>query len=821
MARPCASPLRYLFRASDAVAAIAVLTMMPAQAALAHGLAGESTAPSVAESGAARSEARFASAAFDSAVSVRPLGTPLMLEVNVNGVARGIAPFRMIDDGLWAAPQVLADLGLRLKGSQQATLVALDQEFVSGVTFDPGQQTISFMVETSRLAVGTTRLNFDDQSAPAAASATGMVLNYDINTNYSGGRLGLSGFSETRFFSGNMLLENTTLLQTGNSGLGSGANVVRFDTTLTYSFPDKRLSIRAGDIITRQTGFSRPTRLGGVRIGTDFALQPYFVPNPVPAFFGEAALPSTVDLFIDGLRRFSGQVAPGPFEIGTGANRVNGAGLAQIVITDALGQVSAIDFPLYDTPLLLREGLSDWSLEVGAVRRQYGLRSFDYGKQPVASATWRHGVSDNLTLEAHGEGGNTLVNGGAGLAWLIPNGGVVAGSLAASQDRDNSGVRYEFGYTFLTTKFNLSATLQRSTSGFRDLASLQGAEIPRERDIVSLGYNSGRFGSFGASFVRQKQDSRGETSYASLNWSQTIGRGLAVNLSAQQSLTDRRDRGVFLTLSLFTRKRDQFSAGLQASKERTTGSFGYRRALPFEGGFGWAIDGVFGDGTGQVAGQVDKLGPVGQATLGGRLINGDASAFAGYAGALVVMGNGVFASRKVFDGFALVSTGGVADVPVSVNNRPVGKTNRKGQLLVIGLNAFEKNRIGIDAEDVPPTLEVATTEQPAVPATRAGVRVTFAIEPVRSVIVDLVDRKGEPLPLGMMALMEGDEEQVLMVGHAGQLFIERARPGALVTLAKEGQMCSFRLPDELPSAMAGRLGKVQCERQYDDLARAN
>jgi outer membrane usher protein len=817
MARPRASRLRFLSRASEAFAA-ALLVL--AQPALAHGGGvGEGTGERTAAAAPERGAVRMA-AAFDPAASVRPAGTPLMLEVTVNGMGRGIAPFRLIDNRLWAAPEVLGELGLRLGASDNAALIALDQEFASAVSYDPGLQTVTFMVETSRLAVGTTRLNFNDQSAPVAASATGLVINYDVNANYAGGRLGVAGFTETRLFSGNALLENTALFQAGNQGFGTGRGALRLDTTASFSVPDKRLTIRAGDLITRQVSFSRPTRLGGIRVGTDFALQPYFVPNPVPAFFGDAALPSTVDLFIDGLRRFSGQVAPGPFEIGTGANRVNGAGQAQVVVTDALGQVSSIDFPLYDTPLLLRKGLADWSVEVGAVRRNYGIRSFDYGKAPVASATLRYGISDNLTLEAHGEGGDSLANGGAGLAWLIPNGGVVAGSVAASSDRNGSGVRYEFGYSFLTAKFNLSATMQRASGGFRDLAALQGGEIPRARDIVSVGYNSDRFGSFGASLIRQKQQSRSETAFVALNWSQTIARRLAVNLSAQQSLTDRRERGVFLTLSLFAGKRDQFSAGVQANEQRVTGSFGYRRTLPFDGGLGWALDGVVGQGTRQVAGQIDKLGPVGQATLGGRVINGQASAFAGYSGALVVMDGSVFASRKVFDGFALVSTGDVAAVPVSINNRPVGKTNRKGKLLVIGLNAFEQNRIGIDAADLPATLEVASTEQPAVPATRAGVRVKFAIAPVRSVIVDVVDAKGVPLPLGTAAMMEGDEEQALMVGHAGQLFIERARPGARVTLARAGQICTFRLPDELPAQLAGRLGKVQCERLYDELVRA-
>lgn len=821
MARPCDSPLCYPRQKSDTAAhgllALALLSM--AQPLAAHrggGASAENDASTVVEDTPLQSVA-------GATTTGRGLsrGTPLVLEVKVNGMAQGLAPFHMIDSKLWASPDALSTIGLKIGSPDAQSLIALDSEFAGAVTFDPAMQTIDFMVETSRLAVGTTRLNFDDQSSPVAGSATGLVLNYDLNANYAGSSLAVGGFTETRLFSGNALLENTALLQAGGQSLGQRQGALRLDTTVSLSLPDERLTIRAGDLITRQVGFSRPTRLGGLRIGTDFGLQPYFVANPVPAFFGEAALPSTVDLYIDGLKRFSGQVSPGPFEIGTGANRVNGAGQAQLVVTDVLGQVNAITFPLYDTPLLLRAGLADWSVELGAIRRSYGVRSFDYGEEPVISATARYGLSNSVTIEAHTEGGDGLANGGGGITWLIPNGGVLAASFAASSHNNGSGSRTELGYTFLTSDFNLSATIQRASGAYRDLAALEGAEMPREREIVSVGYNSQRWGSFGASLIRQVVSTRGTTAFASLNWNQTLGQRLSLSLSAQQSLTNNRDRGVFLSLSFFANDRDQFSAGIQANQDRATGSFGYRRSLPFDGGVGLAFDGVVGDDTRQVAGQIDVLGRRGQATLGGRLINGSSSAFVGYSGALVVMGDGLFVSRKVFDGFAVVSTNNVSDVPVSINNRPVGRTNRKGELLVTGLNAFEENRIAIDTEQLDATLEVSSTEQTAVPAARSGVKVAFGIAPVQSVIVDLVDAKGEALPLGMRALMEGDEDQSLIVGHAGQLFIERARPGARVTLAGFGQTCSFDLPDVLPSALAGRLGKVVCERTYYDLVRAD
>ncbi|MCL6252125.1 fimbria/pilus outer membrane usher protein [Altererythrobacter sp. KTW20L] len=805
MARRPGSRCRWLLRGSEAVVLGSALLVQPVAAS-------EDTTTGETANIIDRAQLRSAVALEQPGMQFLQdsRGVALILAVEVNGMDHGLAQFRLIDDQLWATRQVIGELGLKTAADgTPADLLALADALDAAVTYNAALQSVSVMVETSRLAVGTSRLNTNDQSRPVPSSATGALLNYDLNANFIGDDVSIDGFTETRLFSGNALAENTALFHVGG---GPGRrSFLRLDTTVSLSLPEQGLTIRAGDIITRGTSWSRATRLGGVRIGTDFALQPYLVTAPIPAFFGDAALPSTVDLYIDGLKRFSGAVAPGPFEVGSGANRINGAGLAQLVVTDALGQVNTFDFPIYDTPALLREGLTDWSIELGAVRQSYGLRSFDYASDPVASTSLRTGLSNYLTLEAHAEAGAGLVNGGAGAAWLMPFGGVLAGSVAASDHRGESGARVELGYSWTDSRFNLSATAQRASRDYRDLAAVHDARVPRERDVVTVGHNSGRLGSFGVSLVRQRHTAQPTTSFASMNWYRSLGPRFSLSLSAHQDLQRTRERGAFLSLSFVPGSGDHVSAGLQANERRTSASFGYRRSLPYEGGTGWAADATFDGDRLQTAGQVDHLASVGQATVGGRMIGGQASAYAGYSGALVVMEEGLFASRKVFDGFAVVSTSGVADVPVRVHNREIGRTNDRGHLLVTGLNAWQNNRVTIDTSDLPPTLWVERIESQAVPADRSGAVVDFAITPIRSVLVSLVDEAEAELPVGMAGLMDDDASQPLMVGFGGQLFIERAEPGALVVLQSDSGTCTFRLPDELPSDNAGRLGKTTCE----------
>lgn len=740
----------------------------------------------------------------------------LMLDVEVNGVNRGLLPFRLIDNRLWASSQVLRDMGLRTDNAAGEpgadSLLQLDQQLGTGVTYDANAQTLSVLVDVAKLDVGTHRLNTNDQDQPVAQSATGMLLNYDLYANYAGGRVVFDGFGELRAFSGNVLLESTGLFNSQARAAGQD-RWRRLDTTLSWSLPDRRLTLRAGDILTRSTSWSRPTRLGGVRIGTDFALQPYLVTAPIPTFFGEATLPSTVDLYIEGLKRYSGSVAPGPFELGAGGNHISGAGTAQLVVTDALGQVTRLSVPFYDTPLLLRDGLSDWSVELGAIRRDYGIRSLAYARDPVVSASLRHGVSNLLTLEAHGEGGAGLANGGAGATVLLPFGGVVTGSVAVSHNDGKTGARGEIGYSWTDTSFSISAIVQRASSEFADLPTLEGATTQRSREVLNAGYNSEKLGYFGVSLIRQRSPGEPRESFVSASWQRSLGSNLALSLSGNMGLRRGSARGVFLTVSYIPNDRDHVSANLQSGRQRSSAAVSYRHSLPSDGGTGWALDTSYDGSRVQAAGQIDHLGRQGQVTAGARMIGGRASGYAGLSGALVAMGGDVYAARKVYDGFAVVDTVGVADVPVLLHNRPVGRTNAKGKLLVTGLNPYQDNRVTIDAANLPADLTVASLEQEAVPTLRAGVPVQFAITRSTALLMSVVDDNGAEIAVGTRGQMTGDGGEELVVGFGGQLYIEQAAAGARVTLDTSGGRCAFSLPDSLAGLAGGLLGKQVCRRE--------
>ncbi|XBS69708.1 fimbria/pilus outer membrane usher protein [Acerihabitans sp. KWT182] len=247
-----------------------------------------------------------------------------------------------------------------------------------------------------------------------ALTSTGALLNYDIyGSRIQHGAVNLSVWNEWRAFGGFGHFSSDGVLDRLPSNPGSSPkHYMRYDTYWADQDEDRSLSWKVGDVITNALSWSGSVRIGGIQIARDFALRPDLVTYPLPSFAGRAAVPTTVDLFVDGYRAGSNEVRPGPYAFNN-LPFINGAGEAVVVTTDALGRRVTSTQPFYVSSSLLKPGLPDYSLAVGALRRAYGLRNADYAV-PVTSGSYRQGVNDDLTLEGHGEGAQSLVLGGAG-----------------------------------------------------------------------------------------------------------------------------------------------------------------------------------------------------------------------------------------------------------------------------------------------------------------------------------------------------------------------------------------------------------------------
>ncbi|MBB6063986.1 fimbria/pilus outer membrane usher protein [Pseudoxanthomonas broegbernensis] len=646
-------------------------------------------------------------------------------------------------------------------------------------------------------------------------------MNYDLYAQGDGDHRSFSGWSELRLFGLGAGTWSTSAV--GRSVQASGhddrRDGVRLDTSWQLDFPDSMVSLAVGDAITGALAWTRPTRIGGVRVSRNFALQPYRVTAPLASFAGEAALPSTVDLFIDGIRQSSRQVRPGQFQIDS-VPTLNGAGQAQMVITDINGQSRVIGFSLYNAPQLLQAGLGDWSLELGKVRRDYGLRSSAYASEPMASATGRYGLNRLATLEGHFETVADLRMAGAGgVLRLGEHGGVLDLALAASRHAGQEGRQRGIGYQWISRAFSVNLASLRRSEGFRDAASLEGTPLPLRSDRIFIGVGL-PYGQVGSSYLRQEYPGLPASRYLSLSWSQQLRRYGSLNLGFSRDLDGARGDSASLYWSMPLDRHLSTSASAHRTGDLRSLALEANRAVPSdEGGWGWRAQATLGDRPGAQA-QLTQLGSHGQWSAGlthWRGADGSDGATQGYAsanGGLLLMRHRLFALRRVEDAFALVSTQGVAGVPVMLENRPIGQTDRDGLLLVTRLNAWQRNRLSIDPLQLPADMHIERTGMDAVPESRSGMLALFPMRRTASVQLALRGRDGEWLPPGTVVGVEapgaGEAVADTVVGYDGLVYLQDPPVAARLRAGEGPAACSAALPDTLPDRGWVELGELEC-----------
>ena len=363
----------------------------------------------------------------------------------------------------------------------------IDETMGAIVRFDAATQSADLTLPASAFVATVT-----DGSANGAVVATvspGAFLNYDLSSQRVGAQDENGAILELGLFGSPGVLTSTLVARDAEHE----RSVTRLDTAWTRDFPERLATLRAGDAITSPGAWGRSVRFGGVQFGTNFATQPTLVTTPLLTARGEAVVPSTVDVFINGRRVASEAVPPGPFSIER-LPAISGAGELQVVVTDALGRQQVLAQPYYSGPALLRAGLNEYSVEVGAIREDYSLRSNAYGDL-VAAGTFRRGITDVFTAEVRGE---TQVDGATALgvdtAWQLGTLGVVGTTAAAGSDREDSGWLAGLGLERSGKRVHLFARTQFASEGFVQVGSSAFEQRPKQRSFAGVGFDFARLG---------------------------------------------------------------------------------------------------------------------------------------------------------------------------------------------------------------------------------------------------------------------------------------------------------------------------------------
>ncbi|WP_165390951.1 fimbria/pilus outer membrane usher protein [Pseudoduganella lutea] len=728
----------------------------------------------------------------------------LYLDVSVNGEETGmVLRFTQGPRGLRSSVQNLRDLQLDPALFGLADRDEFDLAAVPGLAhrYDPGAQTLALTVADALRAPTAVAARPDRDVAASAGTSRGALLNYQVYAQAGrGGRV--AGLHELRWFDARGVFSSsgTTTLR------GEGRAYTRFDTWWTRSDPLTLETVQAGDIVSNALPWSRSMRLGGFQWRKNFTLRPDLLTYPVASVRGTAVVPTAVSLYVNGMQQMATEVPSGPYVIDQIAG-LNGAGQASIITRDALGRSVATTLPLYIDTRMMAPGLTDFSAEAGFLRRDYGTRSFRYASSPAASASVRHGYTDAVTLEAHGEAGRGVVNGGGGAMLRLGRAGVVSASLAASVGRGR-GLQGSMGYQYISARFSVDLQAQRAGARYADLASGEGSPPPRRNDRASVNLALPLGQSAGISYVGYRVPGQERARIAALNWSSSLPGGAYASLGAWRDL-DRPDaRGLSFSISMSFGERISASATAGRQQGQRSHNVALVRPADYGGGFGWALQQGGIETSRYTQAQVQYLGSAGQATL---LVqrNGDSNGLALDAGGSLVLMDGVVSpARQVGEGFALVSTG-VPGVPVVHENRPLGSTDRRGYLLVPNLIPYTSNTLSIDTTALPVDARVPSTRMTAVPQRLAGVLVAFPVERYAAATVILHDAEGRPLPVGT-AVADPVSGNATVVGYDGKAFVDGLRARNRLVIGAGANRCEVLFAWQAASGDLPVIGPLVC-----------
>jgi outer membrane usher protein len=741
-------------------------------------------------------------AAFDEAI--------VELHINDQDTPTTLVVRRDVDGTLLLRADDLT--GLRLKtparGAMQVNgerYYRLGPEMGAVVDFDASTMT-GRVTLPAKSFLPTQRTNAAPDAPPVTRSGTGGFLNYDVSVEQSGGSTQGGGFAELGLFTDQGVLTSTMV---GRHEPGM-RDLARLETAWTRDFPEYTATLRVGDGITSSGPWGRALRFGGVQYGTNFSTQPMLVRTPLLAAQGEAVVPSTVDVFVNGRPIASEQVPPGPFSIDR-LPVLTGAGQLQVVVTDALGRQQIITQPYYSGSALLREDLAEYSVELGSVRQDYGTRSFSYG-DAIGVASYRRGLSNTLTAGARAEAqGNGIFALGGDAAWQAGQVGILTAQLAAGGDGHKAGVLTGLGVEHGGAVFNAFAQLQYASRDFLQSGMADLLYTPKQRTFAGMGANLGAYGNAQLAFGRQSYYDSATVSTVGLNYSIGLGTLGYLGFYASYSAADTSETNLLLTWSMPVGDRRTVSASLQQSSAPSafggglSGDVTFQRDLPAGTGIGYRASLSTDD---RQDASFAYQGSAGIASIDYARRDGDSGVRLGANGALAVTAAGIMPARQLNQSFAVVQVADYPGLTVFVDNQPVGRTDEHGRVLVEALRPYQSNAISLDPTQVPMDGSLAQSEIGVTPAYRSGALVRFPVERALAATMRLLQVDGTPVPAGATAQLGSTSFPVVL---DGLLYVEGLSDTARLQVEWAGGQCAVeaRRPeghDPVPD-----LGELRCK----------
>ncbi|MGP3592488.1 fimbria/pilus outer membrane usher protein [Vagococcus sp. WN89Y] len=656
----------------------------------------------------------------------------------------------------------------------------------------PPSQLLPFQLE-----MGQDRFN-KKQNMDAGGINAGIV-NYRLyNQNSSWGS----------FFSANM--EGIYSSDYGNfvsSGLYNNGNnrfidddFVRLDSYWQYVDARNIRSWLVGDFASNTVEWGSSVRMAGFQVASAYEQRSDIITTALPSYSGSAALPSSLDLYINQQRIYSGEIPSGPFDIrmlpSVAGNDVT------LITRDASGRQITTTESWYYTPKVLRPGIKEYSLDIGFPRFGYGTDSSNYDEHLFAMGSLRYGWLPTTTLTGHTEyAADGLVNIGAGIAKTVSGMSAVNLDAAHSEYKAASGNLLLAGIEGrLSKQITFNASTQRAYGEYYDAARVAN-RLALQKYTRSRREQSGSDSYINYSAIADRIDRYGvswapiprlslSAWYNEIAWPDNTWRTLSLNANANitnnttlytnfyKDLNDNNAWSLWVGLRIYFLDKFNSTTSLVKNNDRT----GYSQEFSSTSSqqlntFGWGVNATHYDkGPGLISVRGDYRARA--AWLNAQLAQYGSQRQSTFTatGSLVAADGHLFAANEIGDAFVVVKNAG-PNSTILKGGVELGKSDAGGNFLVPNILPWVDNAIFIDTTDMQEGWEPSSTEQVTTAGWRRGSVVDFRTENINSARAKLFyGARHQVISPGYAVTLNGQESSV--VGYDGLVYLRGVKEGA-------------------------------------------